>query len=101
MPVPELCRTVVLASTVHAWYLTWLLPLLAVHLAGSKRFPFVTPWMGLAWLVFSGLVALPYLTHDTHEWRLWISFAQYVPFFALAALAAAPRLAPRLAPLRR
>ena len=77
--------SIVLASTVHAWYLTWLLPLLAVELSAQRTAPFIAPWSGLAWLVFSGLVVLPYLTYDTHEWQLWISFAQYVPFYALLA----------------
>ena len=78
--------SIVLASTVHAWYLTWLLPLLALHLSAQRRPPFLLPWDGLAWLSLSGLVVLPYLTYDTHRWQLWISFAQYVPFYALLAV---------------
>ena len=77
---------IVLASTVHAWYLTWLLPFLTLHLAARTSLPFVAPWSGLAWLLLSGLVVLPYLTYDTHQWRLWISFAEYVPFYALLAI---------------
>ncbi len=70
------------ASTVHTWYLTWLLPMLAVVLAATGRLPFLGPPAALGWLVFSGLATLPYLTYDTFEWRLWISFAQYVPLYA-------------------
>lgn len=81
-----LALAILLASTVHSWYLTWLLPLLAVQLTASRRPPYLVPLHATAWLLFSGLVALPYLTYDTHEWQLWISFAQYVPLFALLAL---------------
>ena len=90
--------SIVLASTVHSWYLTWLLPLLAVQLAPLDRVPFLRPGPALGWLLFSGLVALPYLTYDTHEWRLWISFAEYAPLFAcLAAGAPWPALRTLLA----
>jgi len=93
---------------VHAWYLTWLLPLLAVGLSARPSPPFIAPWPGLAWLVFSGLVVLPYLTYDTHRWQLWISFAQYLPFYALLGAplvmkllapqaSASPRVAPHVA----
>jgi hypothetical protein len=88
-----LALALLLASTVHAWYATWLLPLLAVQLGATRRVPFFAPLHVLAWLLFSGLVALPYLTYDTHEWRLWISFAEYVPLLTLLALAASTRWA--------
>ncbi len=84
--------SIAFASTVHAWYLTWLLPFLAPHLVARASFPFVAPWSALAWLLLSGLVALPYLTYDTHRWQLWISFAEYVPFYALLAVPAITRL---------
>ena len=48
-----------LASTVHGWYLTWMLPPLAVHLAATGRRPWLRPLPALGWLLFSGLVALP------------------------------------------
>jgi alpha-1,6-mannosyltransferase len=90
--------SIVLASTVHAWYLTWLLPLLAVQLVARSRMPFLAPWDGAAWLVLSGLVALPYLTYDTHEWRLWISVAEYGLLYALLAAAIWPRRGLRIRP---
>ena len=51
---------------------------------------------GAAWLLFSGLVVLPYLTYDTHTWRLWISFAEYLPLYALLGLAGVRRARLRL-----
>lgn len=87
--------SLLLASTVHAWYLTWLLPLLAVQLSSTSRPPFLQPAHALGWLLFSGLVALPYLTYDTHEWRLWISVVEYVPLFVFLVLGV------HLAPARR
>jgi hypothetical protein len=83
---------IALASTVHAWYLTWLLPPLAVHLDATARPPWLAPLPALGWLLFSGLVALPYLTYDTHEWRLWISVAEYAPLYALLLAPLARRL---------
>jgi hypothetical protein len=76
-----------LASSVHGWYLTWLLPPLAVHLEATGRRPWLRPLPALGWLLFSGLVALPYLTYDTHEWRLWISVAEYGALYGLLAAA--------------
>jgi hypothetical protein len=96
-----LALAIVLASTVHAWYATWLIPFLAVQLRhpGARRGGPLgqvgpLPPAGTAWLLFSGLVVLPYLTYDTHEWRLWISFAEYVPLYAVLALPPLWRRAP-------
>jgi alpha-1,6-mannosyltransferase len=80
-----------LASTVHAWYLTWLLPPLAVHLEATAGRPWLGPLPALGWLLFSGLAALPYLTYDTHQWQLWISIVEYGPLYALLAVAALRR----------
>jgi hypothetical protein len=79
---------IVLASTVHAWYLTWLLPPLAVHLEATDGRPWLGPLPALGWLLFSGLVALTYLTYDTHQWQLWISVAEYAPLYGLLAAGA-------------
>jgi hypothetical protein len=78
----------VTASTVHAWYLTWLLPLLAVRLEAGTRPLALGPAPALGWLLFSGLVALTYLTYDTHQWQLWISVAEYLPLYVCLALPA-------------
>lgn len=83
-----------LASSVHAWYLTWLLPLLAVNLEALDDWPFFQPWPALGWLLFSGLVALPYLTYDTHQWQLWISLVEYLPLYLLLLISWWPRQRP-------
>lgn len=77
----------ILSSTVHAWYLTWLLPLIAHELhAASKPLVFRPLWV-YAWLLFSGLVTLPYLTYSSHQWQIWISAAEYAPLYWLLAVA--------------
>jgi hypothetical protein len=79
-----------LAPTVHPWYVLWLLPFLCFH-------P-VAPW-----LLFTGTVALTYLALP--EWRTWAVWApppwvplvEYVPLYtglALAALASFRRRRP-------
>jgi hypothetical protein len=89
-----LAAAILLSPTVHAWYLTWLVPLLTVGLQATGRAPFLAPLSSLGWLLLSGLVVLPYLTYDTHQWQLWISLAEYLPLFGLlllSALANTPR----------
>jgi hypothetical protein len=87
-----LALAILVASTVHAWYLTWLLPLLALALVATPGPPWLGPPASTGWLLFSGLVALPYLTYDGHWWSLWLSYAQYLPLYALLGVAAAQTL---------
>lgn len=67
-----------LTSTLHPWYLLWLLPFLCFY---PQR----------AWILLTGLVMLSYqvLMRYTAEgvWEesLWIKLLIYVPFFALLA----------------
>jgi hypothetical protein len=75
-----------LSSTVHAWYLIWLLPLLAFVLHADARPLVFRPLWAYAWLLLSGLVVLPYLTYADHQWQVWISAAQYGPVYAVLAL---------------
>ncbi len=91
--------SILVASSVHSWYLTWLLPPLALTLHVGPRWGRPDPadaatpvpprslWLGppaaVGWLLFSGLVALPYLTYDTLWWHLGLSLAEYLPLFAL------------------
>jgi alpha-1,6-mannosyltransferase len=75
-----------LSSTVHAWYLIWLLPLLAFVLDADARPLVFRPLWAYAWLLLSGLVVLPYLTYADHQWQAWISVAQYGPVYAVLAL---------------
>ncbi len=72
-----------LSSTVHAWYLTWLLPLLVLELRAADTPLVFEPLWAYAWLLFSGLVVLPYLTYADHQWQVWISLAQYLPLYLL------------------
>lgn len=76
-----------LSSTVHAWYLTWLLPPLAMILEPAGRPLVFRPLWAYAWLLFSGLAVLPYLTYADHQWQLWISVAEYGPVYALLGAA--------------
>lgn len=64
------------------WYLLWLLPLLAVLVEPGRLLGFrLTP--ALAWLVFTGLVALAYLFFI--QWRAiaWAQAAEYWPLYTL------------------
>ncbi len=76
-----------LSSTVHAWYLIWLLPLLALELEASATPLVFRPLPAYAWLLFSGLAVLPYLTYADHQWQVWISLAQYGPVYGCWVLA--------------
>lgn len=81
-----LALSLVLASTVHAWYVTWLLPFLALRLQGDDRWRAFRPLPSVGWFVFSALVALPYLTSADHMWHLWISTLEYVPLYLFLLL---------------
>jgi hypothetical protein len=72
--------------------LTWLLPPLALALVATREAPWLGPPPSAGWLLFSGLVTLPYLTYDGHWWSLWLSFTQYLPLYALLAVGAAGAL---------
>ncbi len=67
-----------LAPTLHPWYLCWLLPFLVVV---PNR----------AWLLLTGLVVLPYWIlvefATTGIWQevQWIKYLEFLPFFALLA----------------
>jgi alpha-1,6-mannosyltransferase len=75
-----------LSSTVHTWYLAWLLPLLALELEPAETPLVFRPLWAYGWLVLSGLAVLPYLTYADHVWQVWISVAEYVPLYALIVL---------------
>jgi hypothetical protein len=87
-----LALAILAASTVHSWYWTWLLPPLALALVATREAPWLGPPASAGWLLFSGLVALPYLTYDGHWCSLWLSFAPYLPLYALRAVGAAGAL---------
>jgi len=85
-----LALSLLLSSTVHAWYVVWLLPFVTLTLR-STRFPGIfRPCPSYAWLLFSGLVVLPYLTYRDYQWHLWISLAEYVPLYLLFIASVVP-----------
>ncbi len=91
---------ILLNAVVEPWYLTWMLPFVALFLRpGPGRRPFaLTPMFGWLWL--SGAVQLTDLTYLGPEWARWwplIRAVEYGPLFALLAAAAFERFRPVLA----
>lgn len=93
---------ILLNAVVEPWYLTWILPFVALYLrTGHSKWPFaLTPALGWLWL--SGAVQLTDLHYaglaGPGVWPL-IRLAEYGPLFGLLALTGArwglARLAPR------
>ena len=81
-----------LATTVHPWYVTILIPLLPFALPhqdeATRTGRFLVPW-----LVFAGLVALSYLAYldlaGPQEYEI-VRVAEYVPLYLLLLWAAWP-----------
>jgi len=79
-PVPGiffvLGAALLLAPTLHVWYLSWILPLLVLRPTGS-------------WLLLSLTAAFYFVTvgiaHHTGEWRLprWALLAEWLPFWLI------------------
>lgn len=67
-----------LTSTLHPWYLLWVLPFLCFY---PQR----------AWILFTGLVMLSYqvviryAAEDVWEESIWVKLGIYLPFFTLLA----------------
>jgi len=79
------------------WYLLWLLPLLAVFAEPGRWLGFrLAP--GLAWLVFSGTVALAYLFFIRWQVVPLGQAAEYAPLYGLLVISA---MAPTRAALAR
>lgn len=91
----------------HPWYVLWLLPFLTVlwpwPLADEKRarpidLPRPTTW--LAWLLFSGSVALSYHFYIRQTYHIPLMMLEYAPLYGLLLwpwlASATRRLAPRL-----
>lgn len=74
-----LAAHLLLAPTLHPWYVLWVLPFLPL---------FPNP----AWVSFSGLVFFAYWVLDGYRsaglWQesAWVKWAEYAPFYALLAL---------------
>ena len=78
-------------QNLFAWYLLWLLPLIAVLVELGKLFGLKLAPMS-AWLIFSGLIALSYMFFI--HWRPvdGALLAEYVPLYVLLALTFVIRL---------
>jgi hypothetical protein len=74
-------------QNLFAWYLLWLLPLIALFAEPGRRFGFrLAPVTG--WLVFTGTSALSYLFFI--QWRVvaWGQLAEYLPLYVVLAASA-------------
>jgi hypothetical protein len=79
-----------LATTVHPWYVTFIVPLMPFQLPASGELN-RSGRLAVPWLVFSALVALSYLSYRepgvVSEDPL-IYLAEYIPFYGLLAWSA-------------
>src|SRR5262249_33289929 len=85
-----LALALVWASTLNPWYVTAVVPFLALALCRG-RWPFTfRPPASWGWLLFSGTVALAYLTYSTGRWEGWwgLRFAAYGPLSLLVGVPA-------------
>ncbi|TVQ53229.1 MAG: class I SAM-dependent methyltransferase [Phycisphaerales bacterium] len=69
---------IVLSTTVHPWYITWVLPLAIISIAG----------IGPAWIWLSGAVGWSYLayTSDPVQMPIWVTPVIWTVFAILLAL---------------
>ena len=68
------------ASTVHPWYLTWIVVLLPLIWGEVGPGDFTFSWWDSAWLFLSALVELPYLTYaGDGSAYIWVRPLEYLP----------------------
>jgi hypothetical protein len=81
--------TLVWASTLNPWYVTAVVPFLALALAAARWPLCFRPAASWGWLLFSGSVALAYLTYNSGRWQgwSWVPFAEYAPLYLLLGAA--------------
>lgn len=85
--------TLLVASTVHPWYLSWLVVLLPLVYGQEFR-----GWDN-GWLLFAALVQLPYLTYGGNiSLYNWIKPLEYWPLYLFISLALFQRWRNRSAP---
>ena len=77
--------TLLVASTVHPWYITWVVILLPLVWGEQFGTGFSFKWWDLAWLLYCALGQLPYLTYagDGSAYA-WASPLEYLPLYAAA-----------------
>lgn len=63
------------------WYLLWLIPLLALFLEPGRLGFRLNSWT--AWLLFTGLVALSYVSFASPELFDWMVYVEFLPLYAL------------------
>jgi alpha-1,6-mannosyltransferase len=82
-------------QNLFAWYVVWLLPLIAPFVSRGRLLGFKVSAMS-AWLFFSGLIALSYLFFI--HWRpiSMVQVAEFVPLYALLALSGVNQVRLRL-----
>jgi hypothetical protein len=82
-------------QNLFAWYLLWLLPLIALFVEPGKFFGLKFAPMP-AWLIFSGLIALSYTFFI--RWRpvAEAQLAEYLPLYAMLLLSASPHARSRM-----
>ncbi len=77
--------TLLVASTVHPWYMTWIVILLPLVWGEKFGTGFSFKWWDVAWLLYCALGQLPYLTYagDGSAYA-WASPLEYLPLYAAA-----------------
>ena len=78
-----------LAVTIHPWYVTLILPFLPFLLPKNAEFPHLKRFLW-AWIYFSIAVALSYLTYldpDNLRETTWVRLVEYIPLYGLLSWA--------------
>jgi hypothetical protein len=92
LAIVPLAAYLLLATTVHPWYVTLIIPLLP-FLSSKQEETFKTIRFLLPWLYFSVVVSLSYLTYldpaNLREYN-WVRLVEYVPLYLLLAWSAWP-----------
>ena len=77
--------TLLVASTVHPWYVTWIVILLPLVLGEQFGAGFSFKWWDVAWLLYSALGQLPYLTYaGDGSAYIWASPLEFLPLYVAA-----------------
>src|SRR5574341_1256967 len=74
-------------QNLFAWYLLWLLPLIAL-LVEPGQFLGVKFSAMSAWLIFSGLIGLSYLFFVQWKPYPWVQMLEFIPLYLMLIVAA-------------
>jgi hypothetical protein len=87
-------------QNLFAWYLLWLLPLIALFVRPGKFFGLKFSAMS-AWLIFSGLIGLSYIFFVQWKPYPWVQTLEFVPLYLMLIGAGVLQLRERrVTPLR-